>query len=234
MDCNASTDLVGFNYVNIHKNIWALSVTNVLLLAGAGLAYTYNQPQVVFVAILALLISLLPHYLKGVHNIHVPIIFVYGSILFIFASITLGQFNEFYDKFHWYDAFLHFIAGIVFGIVGFLIIYIFYSTNRLRIPQSFIILFAFSFASTIGVVWEIFEFILDRAIGTNLQVNSLEDTMVDLILNTVGAIAASLIGYLYLKKIPVPFIEDTVNQFTKDAIADNKEMTEEVTNVNSL
>lgn len=211
-----------------YKNIWSLSITNVLLLAGATIAYLSGQPQVVFVALLMLAVSLIPHYLKGIHNIHIPIIFIYGSIIFIFASITLGQFNEFYDKFHWYDAFLHFISASVFGIVGFLIIYIFYFTNRLRIPHSLVILFAFSFAMMIGAVWEIFEFIADRTIGTNLQVNSLEDTMVDLILNATGAIVASFVGYLYLKNIPVPFIKDMVNSTTEDVVAENKEMTEEV------
>lgn len=218
--------------MSYYKNIWSLSITNGLLLAGVILAYLYDRPQLVFVALLMLAISLVPHYVKGVHNIHIPLVFVYGAIVFIFASITLGQFNEFYDKFHWYDAVLHFISATVFGIVGFLILYIFYSTNRLRIPHALIILFAFSFAVMIGVIWEILEFILDRTIGTNLQVNSLEDTMVDMILNTVGGLAASVVGYLYLKKIPVPYIEDTVHQFTEDAVADNKEAAEGVTYTN--
>ncbi len=216
--------------MKIYKNILSLTITNILLLAGAIFAYIYNQPQVTFVALLMLLVSMIPNYLKGVHDIHMPMIFVYGSIIFIFASIFLGQFNEFYDKFHWYDAFLHFISASVFGIVGFLIIYVFYNTNRLRIPHSLIILFAFSFALMIGALWEIFEFIADRTLHTNLQVNSLEDTMIDLILDAIGAITTSFVGYLYLKKISIPLIGGAVDKITEDVVKENKEMAEDVIN----
>lgn len=220
--------------MNTHKNIWSLSITNVLLLAGAIFAYANNQHEVAFVALLMLAVSLIPHYLKGVHNIHIPISLIYVSIVFIFASILLGQFNKFYEKYHWYDAFLHFISANVFGIVGFLIIYVFYVTNRLRIPHSFIILFAFSFTLMIGAVWEILEFITDRTLGTNLQVNSLEDTMVDLVLDAAGAILTSLVGYLYLKKIPIPIIETVVDDMAQSVVDENKDAAKEVTNTNSI
>lgn len=213
-----------------YKNIRALTITNALLLIGAILAYINTQHEVTFVALLVFLISLLPHYLKNVHNVHIPIIFVYGSIVFIFASVILGQFNKFYEKFHWYDAFLHFISANVFGIVGFLIIYVFYVTNRLRIPHLLIILFAFSFALMIGTMWEIIEFIIDRSVGTSLQANSLEDTMVDLILDAIGAIPTLFIGYLYLKKIPIPAIETAVDNLARETVDANKIVVEEVCN----
>lgn len=216
-----------------HKNIYVLIVTHVLLFSGAIVAYINSQLEVAFVAFLMLVVSLLPHYLKGVHHLHVPLVFIYSSIVFIFASVGLGQFSMFYDKFHWYDAFLHFISATVIGIVGFLIIYIFYATNRLRIPRFLVILFSFSFAMMIGGMWEIFEFFVDMTFGTNLQVSSLEDTMVDMILNAGGAILVSIIGYLYLIKINIPVIGSVIKDATKDVVDENKITTEKVINKDS-
>ena len=67
----------------------------------------------------------------------------------------LGQFSGMYDRFHWYDVFLHFISALVLGIVGFLIIYVFYSVNKLKLLMLIVVLFSFCFTATIGVIWEI-------------------------------------------------------------------------------
>ena len=213
-----------------YKDTWQLVFTNLLLAIGAIVAYTKNQHELAYATILMLVVSLIPHYLKRFHKVHIPIVFVYGSVIFIFASLILGQFNKFYEKFHWYDAFLHFISALVFGIIGFLIIYVFYSTNRLKIPRAVVILYSFSFALMIGALWEILEFIIDRSFGTNLQVNSLEDTMVDLILDAVGALLASFVGYLYLAKISVPVIESIVQNVTKEVVVENIALAKETIN----
>ena len=86
----------------------------------------------------------------------------------------------------------------------------------------------------IGAMWEILEFITDRTIHTNLQVNSLEDTMVDLILDAIGAIITSFVGYLYLKNISIPLIENVVDKITQDVVNENKEMASNVTNTDVI
>ena len=60
-------------------------------------------------------------------------------------------------------------------------------------------LFSFSFAIAIGVVWEIFEFFMDISFGLNMQKSGLIDTMGDLIVDSLGALLASGIGYFYLR-----------------------------------
>ena len=81
-------------------------------------------------------------------------------------------------------------------------------------------LFAFSFAVTLGVMWEIFEFIMDSLRQMNMQrwmfmpipdsgtwANAVElrgagliDTMKDLIVGTTSGLIAAVIGYCYLKR----------------------------------
>ena len=54
------------------------------------------------------------------------------------------------------------------------------------------------FAVTLGVFWEIYEFIADNLVpGLDMQVveTGTTDTMVDMIVNTIGAAVVALLGY---------------------------------------
>lgn len=217
--------------MGLYKHTIALVVTNVLLLGTAGWAFWVGQNEVGFVASLMFAVSICPHYFKAVHNVHIPNIFIYGAIAFIFSSILLGQFGGMYDRFHWYDSFLHFLSSLVLGIVGFLIIYVFYSINRLKLPLLIVVIFSFSFAVTIGVIWEIIEYFIDMTLGTNMQVSSLDDTMIDLMINSLGGLITAFIGYLYVIKIPLPGLENVLESVTNEVKKENKDMVVATVNV---
>jgi len=60
-------------------------------------------------------------------------------------------------------------------------------------------MFVLTFATTLGVVWEVFEFLSDTLVrGSNMQLRQygVQDTMVDLIMNLIGAAAVSILVYL--------------------------------------
>ena len=218
--------------MRLYKNAFSLGVTNVWLLGAAISAFWFAKNELGFVASLMFVVSISPHYFKAVHNVYIPIVFIYGAIVFIFSSILLGQFGGMYDRFHWYDAFLHFLSSLVLGIVGFLIIYVFYSVNKLKLPLMIIVIFSFSFAVTIGVMWEITEYFIDMTLGTNMQVESLDDTMIDLIVNSIGGLISAFIGYLYVIKIPLPGLKNMVDSVTNDVKNENKGMVAATVNVN--
>jgi len=76
--------------------------------------------------------------------------------------------------------------------------------------------FAFTFAITMGVLWEIFEFAIDWVFGTTMQSwdlphdttligrafqgSGLRDTMSDLIIDSIGALSTSIICYFLYKE----------------------------------
>lgn len=86
----------------------------------------------------------------------------------------------------------------------------------LGIPVSmspaFVALFTFCFALALDVLWEIYEFTVDALFQTNMQKYALEggealagqaalqDTMGDLIVDFIGALAIAIAGYLSLKR----------------------------------
>lgn len=132
-------------------------------------------------------------------------------ILFIFSAQFLGSTQDWYERFFWWDSMLHTISGIIFMYIGITII------NEIDRRKSnnthFIvkILFGFCFALTIGVFWEMFEFLVDRFLGGNMQrtlgemgQNAIMDTMIDLTSATVGAVLASVWEIVHEKSAKNP------------------------------
>ena len=99
------------------------------------------------------------------------------------------------------------------GALGFSIVTLLNKTEKVPMELSplFVALFSFCFAVTLGVVWEFYEYTFDGLLGLNMQKFALEngtlligraalaDTMMDLVVDAVGAFIMSVIGYISLK-----------------------------------
>lgn len=79
---------------------------------------------------------------------------------------------------------IHTISGIAFSRIGMMI------ANMCDISFNQKLIYAFMFAVTIHVFWELFEFGCDEIIGTNMQRKQsiVADTMTDFVANILGAI----------------------------------------------
>ena len=170
----------------------------------------------VFYTCLIFLLTFLPNLFEKKYKIMLPIEFEVGIIFFIYASLFLGEVKGYYTTFWWWDLLLHASAGLGFGFIGFIIFYTAYKKQKIKVNPSLAMLFSFFFALGIGSVWEIFEFAMDQIIGTNMQKSGLVDTMWDMIVNAVGALIVSLIGYGYLKKKKQFLFSKLINKFLKE------------------
>lgn len=130
------------------------------------------------------------------------------AVLFIFATLFLGEVRDWYQHFWWWDMALHTTSGLLLGMLGFMIVYVLNEDAAvdMHMRPGFVALFAFFFAVGIGAIWEIFEFAMDRWAGTDMQPatpgdpSGLTDTIHDLIVDTVGAAVVGLAGWRYLKR----------------------------------
>jgi len=169
-------------------------------LALAILRSIFNENWIVlFISILVLVLSTIPILIRKKTKLKVPLEIELIAVLFIYATLFLGEVYDFYETFYWWDTLLHAGSAIVFGFIGFTVLYIMYSRHEVEAKPIAIAIFSFSFAIAIGAIWEIFEFSMDQFFGLNMQKSGLIDTMGDLIVDTVGAILASGIGLIYLK-----------------------------------
>ncbi|MDR7154694.1 hypothetical protein J2W40_001509 [Sphingobium xenophagum] len=143
------------------------------------------------------------------------------AILFIFATLFLGEVRDYYEWLWWWDLALHGTAGLLLGLLGFLIVYILNENELvdLRMRPSFIALFAFFFGLGIGTLWEMFEFAMDQLFGFTMQKpmlgdpSGLTDTMWDLIVDAIGAAVMSFIGWRTMKEQRKGRIDNWVRRF---------------------
>lgn len=164
--------------------------------------------------LLGIVAMVIPNMVVKKKNIQIPSNMYIFYLIFLYCSIFLGEVRDFYYKIPEWDTILHTFSGVMIGALGFSFVSMFNKTEDLHLKLSpfFVALFAFMFAVTLGVIWEIYEFTFDGLLGLNMQKfmvepgdimlvgrAALEDTMEDLIVDTLGALFISVAGYFSLK-----------------------------------
>jgi len=178
------------------------------LIIGAALALYQGRFQAAAEIILILSITFLPLLLGNRFQVKIPHEFEFLAVIFIYASLFLGEVHDYYTRYWWWDMLLHAGSGLILGILGFLLVYVLNENENidLELKPGFMALFAFVFAMAFGAIWEIFEFTMDQVFGTNMQKpmfddpSGLTDTMWDLIIDGIGALIIAILGYGYLRK----------------------------------
>jgi hypothetical protein len=203
----------------IHKRI-ALGLQAILAVGLALELYAGQWLNALTVAGI-LILTVLPVLVARRVRIVVPPEFELLAIAFIFASLFLGEQRDYYSRFWWWDLALHTTSGGLLGVLGFLLVYVLNENPRidLHMRAGFVAFFAFCFAVTVGALWEIYEFAMDQLFGMNMQKpmfgdpSGLTDTMWDLIVDVVGALVISSIGYVYMKRGWESVIERWIQRF---------------------
>ena len=183
---------------------------------GAGAGYHSRADYILMIVqcLLGVLVINLPSILGKKFRFEVPPFLYVFYIFFLYCAIFLGEVRSFYYKFKWWDSFLHGTSSLMLGFFGFMVITILNRDAKalMNLSPFFVSLFAFCFAVSIGALWEIYEFTFDGLLGFNMQKfmladgtmlrghEALRDTMKDIITDSLGALTATTIGYIGLKK----------------------------------
>lgn len=125
--------------------------------------------------VLVLILFTVPSFVERHLHIDIPIPFEIIILVFIYAAQILGEMNSFYIKFPWWDSMLHTINGFLFAAVGFALCDIFNQNDTIKFKLSplFLSVVAFCFSMTIGVLWEFFEFGMDKLFLFDMQKDTL-------------------------------------------------------------
>ncbi|NLL18877.1 MAG: hypothetical protein GX262_07600 [Clostridia bacterium] len=171
-----------------------------VIIAGIVAVFEQNWTYLAF-SLFTLAVMMLPSFIEKSLNLDIPSEFEIVLILFIYSAMFLGEIRQFYDRFWWWDNMLHGFSGLVLGNIGFLIVSYLNRSSRttLHLSPVFVSFFSFCFAVAMGAVWEIYEYFMDQVFGFNMQRGSLDDTMTDLILDTIGAAVFAVLGYFQQK-----------------------------------
>lgn len=164
--------------------------------------------------ILGLIVMFIPSIIERKKSIDIPDSMEILYFIFLFFAIVLGEVRDFYYVIPYWDTILHAFSAGMLASLGFVLVAIFKKTGRLKYYLSpfYIALFSFCFALTIGVVWEIYEYLADGLLSLNMQKyaladgtrlvgrEALSDTMDDLIIDALGAFVITMLRYYSLKK----------------------------------
>ena len=189
-------------------HLWVLGIMQAIMAAELAFLVMEGRWMHVFLITMVMGVMLAPLLAGARMGVVIPSEIQLLAIAFIFAAIFLGEIHNYYARIWWWDLALHGTAGLLLGLLGFLIVYILNENARVdvQLRPSFVALFAFFFSLGLGTLWEIFEFAMDSLFGTTMQkpmfgdASGLTDTMWDLIVDAVGAAVISISGWLYLRK----------------------------------
>lgn len=151
------------------------------------------------IALIFLLVA--PRLLKRMFDMHVPMGLEIATAAFLVLTLFFGSINNFYEKFSWYDAILHFGSGLILTPWAFVIMR---SLNRrgknVSVSPVFISFFASCFSVALAALWEMYEFGYDIFLNGEMTESGLPDTLGDMITNLVGTLIIAVYAYIFMKR----------------------------------
>lgn len=142
----------------------------------------------VFLCILTLILFTIPSIIDKKLNIKLPNALEVIILLFIFSAEILGEIQNFYGIFKFWDTMLHTINGFLCAAIGFSMIDILNRSPRFHLKMSplFVALVAFCFSMTIGILWEFFEYGSDIFFKTDMQKDRIISSISSVRINETG------------------------------------------------
>ena len=142
----------------------------------------------VFMCVLTLILFLIPIIIDRKLNIKLPNTLEIIIFLFIFSAEILGEVQNFYGIFKYWDSILHTINGFLCAAIGFSMIDILNRSTKFHkmLTPVFVALVAFCFSMTVGVLWEFIEYGMDKTFNTDMQKDRIVTTVSSTLLNEEG------------------------------------------------
>ena len=142
----------------------------------------------VFLCALTLALLIVPSFIQVNLKIELPTGLEIILLLFIFAAEILGEIQAYYIRIPQWDTILHTMNGFLMAAIGFSLVDILNRNKRFSIQLSpvFVSIVAFCFSMTIGVVWEFFEFAMDKLFLLDMQKDTVLHTISTVMLDPTG------------------------------------------------
>lgn len=160
-------------------------VLRLIVLATLVSSVIRGEYESAFICLLVLVLFMLPFFIQQNFGIELPSTLEIIILLFIFAAEILGELECYFITFPYWDSMLHTTTGFLCAATGFALIDILNRNSRIKFQLSpiYVALVAFCFSMTVGVLWEFFEFGMDRLFHMDMQkdtvVSSITSVMLD-------------------------------------------------------
>ena len=113
--------------------------------------------------ILGVIAMIMPGVLTKKFKLQIPTNMLLLYTLFLYGAIYLGEVKSFYYVVPHWDTILHTFSGAMLGALGFSFVSLLNNEEKIPVQLSpmFVALCSFCFATTMGELWEIYEFTFD-------------------------------------------------------------------------
>lgn len=168
-----------------NRDLTVYVVLRLLVIATIVIQALRGNYENVFLGILTLILFMIPTIIDRKLNIKLPNVLETIILLFIFSAEILGEIQNFYGIFPFWDTMLHTINGFLCAAIGFSLIDILNQSEEFHLKMSpiFVALVAFCFSMTIGVLWEFFEFGADTFFKTDMQKDRISSSISSVLIN---------------------------------------------------
>ncbi len=123
-----------------------------------------------FLCFLSLMLFTIPTFIEDKFKIGIPSLLESIIYIFIFSAEILGEINNFYGNIPYWDTMLHTINGFLAAGVGFSLVDLLNENNKnINLSPLYVALVSFCFSMTIGVVWEFYEYGMDKYLNLDMQ-----------------------------------------------------------------
>lgn len=160
-------------------------VLRLIVVTELVLSILRGEYESAFICLLVLILFILPFFIQQNFGIQLPTTLEIIILLFIFAAEILGELEGYFITYPNWDTMLHTTTGFLSAATGFALIDILNRNSRIKFHLSpiYVALAAFCFSMTVGVLWEFFEFGMDRLFHLDMQkdtvVQSITSVMLD-------------------------------------------------------
>ena len=176
-----------------------------LLLGIIGYGVAFSEPKAITNGSLALAITFAPALFE--RNYRVPLDPWLG--LWITLAVFLHTIGSagLYGAISWWDHLTHAMSASVVAAIGYTFARaVDLHHDEISIPRRFAFVFIVITVMAFGVVWELFEFGLDLAadgtgIAMPLSQHGIDDTVRDMMFNTLGAVLVATFGQAHLSGV---------------------------------
>lgn len=190
---------------NIRTQRWITRLMQLLLVGIVAYGLITGEPKAIVNGSVSLVITFLPAILE--RNYKLPLDPWLG--LWITTAVFLHTMGSagLYGAIGWWDHLTHAMSASLVAGAGYTAARaIDLHSNEIRIPQRFFFVYILVVVLAFGVLWELFEYALDvislyTGVTMPLAQHGLDDTVRDLMFNSLGAIIVAVFGQAHLLNV---------------------------------
>ena len=163
-------------------------VLRLIVVTELVLSILRGEYESAFICLLVLILFILPFFIQQNFGIQLPTTLEIIILLFIFAAEILGELEGYFITYPNWDTMLHTTTGFLSAATGFALIDILNRNSRIKFHLSpiYVALAAFCFSMTVGVLWEFFEFGMDRLFHLDMQKDTVVSAIGSIMLDAPG------------------------------------------------